>query len=128
MSQGTGLRGARFVPEVGSVDLPRERATEGDPERIAVCGTEHASAVPARSAFLRERADIDGRDPLPTENLEDLRRHARLGRDQQGAFANRIEGLHAEQSRDFSNGGIDDDLREIDVHTEAEAWAISQTA
>src|SRR5437016_4950571 len=110
MWQGRGRPDARFVHEVGSVDLPRERATEGDPERITIRGTEHASAVPARSAFLRERTDVHGRDPLLAENLKDLRSRARLARDQERAFADRIEGLHVEQPRNLSDGGVDDDL------------------
>src|SRR5436309_7195083 len=110
MWQGRGRPDARFVREVGSVDLPGERTTEGDPERITIRRAEHASAVPARSALFRERTDVDGRDPLLAENLEDFRCRARLASDQERAFTDRIEGLHAEQLRNLSDGGIDDDL------------------
>src|SRR5207302_8448263 len=107
---------ARFVREVGSVDLPRERATEGDPERITIRGTEHASPVPARSPFLRKRTDFDGRDPLLTENLEDLRCRARLARAQERPFAARIEGLQPEQPRNLSARGVDYHLYTLHVH------------
>src|SRR5207249_8366065 len=89
------------------------------PKRIAVRGTEWPASIGARLARFREAADIGGRDALLSQAREDLVRGIRLRRDQEGAFADRVERLHAEQLGDLGHRGIDDDLRQVDLDAEA---------
>src|SRR5207237_5064591 len=111
-----------------SVDLPREGPTKCDPKRIAVRGTEWPASIGAWPAGFREGADVGGGDALLSQVREDLVRGMRLHCDQEGAFADRVERLHAEQFGTSATAGSTMTFVRSTSTPRPEAWAISHTA
>src|SRR5207249_1100975 len=104
--RGTRRRGAVPSGTGASGNLPGDRSAESDPERIAVRGLEGPAAIPTRVALFRESTDVFRGNLCVLQASDDFRCGVRLDGDQEGPFANRVQGVHAEDLRDLRDGRI----------------------
>src|SRR6266511_750953 len=119
MSRGTRHEVGASAAQRGSGDLPGEGAAERDPEWISVRRLEWMDSIDRGLAGLRKGTDVHGEAPGFLEPPNHVSRGVRIGRNEEGSLADRVERIHPEDVRDRRHGWIDWDLRQVDVDAEA---------